>query len=295
MLFGLSNASATFQAYINKALAEKLDVFCIVYLNDILIYSEQAKDHVHNVKWVLQKVREANLFVNVQKCKFNTDEVRFLGYIVSAKGIQMESDRIEAIKSWPEPRNVKDIQVFIGFANFYRRFIEGFNKKTAPLTSLIKDPSKKCGKHFFKANHLAIENSFLTAEARASFHLFKNAFTKAPILQHFNHSLPARVETNASGGAIGGILTQQDSEGRWYPCAYYSRKMQPAERNYKTHDGELLAIVEAFRQWRHYLQYSPHEVLVLTITTIFGNLWKLQNFPADKLGGLKNYPLTIFE
>lgn len=240
--FGLSNAPATFQAYINKALAEKLDVFCIVYLDDILIYSENADDHADNVKWVLQRLREANLFVNLQKCKFDTSEVRFLGYIVSANGVRMEEDRVEAIRSWPEPRNVRDIQVFIGFANFYRRFIEGFSKKAAPLTSLIKDPSKKRGKHLRSTDHAAADNSFLTSEARTSFHLIKDAFTKAPILQHFNHSLSARVETDASGGAIGGILTQQDPEGRWHPCAYYSRKMQPAERNYETHDGELLSI-----------------------------------------------------
>lgn len=228
-------------------------------MDDILIYSEKAQDHEDNVKWVLQKLREANLFVNVQKCKFDTDEVRFLGYIVSAKGIRMETDRIEAIRSWPEPRSIRDIQVFIGFANFYRRFIQRFSKKTAALTSLIINPSKKRVK-----KSLASAIDFLTEEARRSFNLVKNAFTEAPILQHFNHTLPARVETDASGGAIGGILTQQDSQGRWHPCAYYSRKIQPAERNYETHDGKLLAIVEAFRQWRHYLQYSPHEILVLT-------------------------------
>lgn len=137
--FGLSNAPATFQAYINQTLAEKLDVFCIVYLNDILVYSQNANRHAEDVKWVLQKLHENNPFVNLQKCKFDTDEVRFLGYVVSPKGVSMKKDRIEAIRSWPEPRCIRDIQVFIEFANFYRRSIEGLSRKTAPLTSMIKN------------------------------------------------------------------------------------------------------------------------------------------------------------
>ena len=260
--FGLSNAPATFQAYINQILAEKLDVCCIVYLDDILIYSENIDQHTEDVKWVLRKLREYGLFVNLSKCKFDADEVRFLGYIVSPKGVRMEEDRIEAIRSWPEPRSIRDIQVFIGFANFYRRFIEGFSRKTAALTSMIKQPSTKRAAKTL--DHTGLDNDFLTSEARESFRHIKQCFLEAPILSHFDYHRPSRVETDASGGAIGGILAQTDPEGHWHPCAYYSRKLQPAERNYETHDSELLAIVEAFRQWRHYLWDSQHEILVLT-------------------------------
>lgn len=176
--FGLSNAPAIFQAYINQALAEKLDVFCIVYLDKILIYLEKAKNHTEDVKWVLQKLREANFFVNLQKCNFDAEEVRFLGYIVSPNGVKMEESRVDAIRTWLEPRCVRDVQVFIGFANFYKRFIEGFSKKTALLTSLIKNPAVKQSRKL-----AAVKNdSFLTSEARKFFQLIKNAFLEAPIL-----------------------------------------------------------------------------------------------------------------
>ena len=139
MPFGLSNAPASFQGYINKILAEKLDIFVIVYLDDILIYIEdQERGHVEVVRWVLDILRKNGLFANLKKCRFHKDEVRFLGYVVSSQGIRMEDERIEAVRNWPEPKSVRDIQVFIGFANFYRRFIRGFSRIATPLTSMLK-------------------------------------------------------------------------------------------------------------------------------------------------------------
>ena len=120
MPFGLSNAPASFQGYINKILAEKLDIFVIVYLDDILIYTEdQRRGHVEAVQWVLDLLRKNGLFANLKKCRFHKDEVRFLGYVVSSQGIRMEDERIKAVRNWLEPKSVQDIQVFIGFANFY--------------------------------------------------------------------------------------------------------------------------------------------------------------------------------
>ena len=124
MPFGLSNAPASFQGYINKILAEKLDIFVIVYLDDILIYTEDpGQAHVNAVRWVLEELRKNGLFANLKKCRFHKDEVRFLGYVVSAQGVRMEEERIDAVKNWPKPKSVRDIQVFLGFANFYCRFI----------------------------------------------------------------------------------------------------------------------------------------------------------------------------
>ncbi len=139
MSFGLTNVPATFQGYINKILVEKLDVFVIVYLDDILIYTEsKGEDHVQAVRWVLDQLRKHSLYANLKKCCFYQDEVRFLGYIVSHQGIRMEEERIKAVRDWPELQSVRDIQVFLGFANFYRRFIQGFNRLAAPLTSMLK-------------------------------------------------------------------------------------------------------------------------------------------------------------
>ena len=139
MLFGLTNALASFQEYINKIFANKLDIFVIVYLDDILIYTDDDGDgHVSAVRWVLEQLRKFSLFANLKKCRFHQEEVRFLGYVVSSKGIRMEDERIEAVKQWPEPQSIRDIQVFLGFANFYRQFIQGFSRIAAPLTSIVK-------------------------------------------------------------------------------------------------------------------------------------------------------------
>ena len=139
MPFGLSNAPATFQRYVHKIMAEKLDIFVVVYLDDILIYTKDpGQPHVEAVRWVLDQLRKHSLFANLKKCRFHQDEVRFLGYVVSSKGISMEAERIEVVKDWPEPKSVRNIQVFLGFANFYWQFIQGFSRIAAPLTSMLK-------------------------------------------------------------------------------------------------------------------------------------------------------------
>ena len=139
MPFSLFNTPATFQGYVNKILAEKLDIFVIVYLDDILIYTEDpGQPYVDAVYWLLDQLRKYSFFANLKKCCFHQGEIRFLGYVVSFKGISMEAEKIEVVKEWPEPKSVGDIQVFLGFANFYWRFIRGFSKIAASLTSMLK-------------------------------------------------------------------------------------------------------------------------------------------------------------
>ena len=143
MTFGLSNAPATFQVYVKKILDENLDIFIIVYLNDILIYIEDpVRQHVEAVRWVLDKLRKYLLFANLKKYCFHQDEVYFLGYVVSSKDISIEAERIEEVKEWPEPKSVQDIHVFLGFANFYWRFIQDFNRIAALLISMLKTTNK---------------------------------------------------------------------------------------------------------------------------------------------------------
>ena len=139
MLFGLSNTPTSFQRYVNKILLKKLDVFVIVYLDNILIYTENAgPNHVKAAQWVLGELWKYGLFVNLKKCCFHQEKVHFLGYVVSSQEIHMEEERIDVIKAWPEPKSVQNIQVFIGFTNFYRHFIQGFFKIAAQLTSMLK-------------------------------------------------------------------------------------------------------------------------------------------------------------
>ena len=139
MFFGITNAPASFQGYINKIFAEKLDIFVIVYLDDILIYTNDDRNgHVSAVWWVLEQLRKFSLFANLKKCWFHQEEVRFFGYMVFSKDICMEDKRIEAVKQWLELQLVRDIQVFLGFANFYWQFMQGLSRIAAPLTLMLK-------------------------------------------------------------------------------------------------------------------------------------------------------------
>lgn len=137
--FSLSNTLTSFQKYINKILAEKLNIFVIVYLDDIFIYTKDiGQDHMIAVRQVLDILRKNGFFTNFKKCWFHKDEVCFLSYIISVQDIKIEDEQIEAFKNWPELKSIRDIQEFLGFANFYRCFIQGFNKIAVQLTSMLK-------------------------------------------------------------------------------------------------------------------------------------------------------------
>ena len=197
----------------------------------------------------------------------------------------MEEERIDTVKKWLEPQSVRDIQVFIGFANFYRRFIKGFNRIAALLTAMLKktgssvvtasrvddnevvssrgagrsDASKKSAKSKrMKSVHNLEKSKFLTSKAKEAFNRLRQAFTKAPILRHFDLECHILIETYASGYAIRGVLSQLTpnqvildntikSNIDWHPVTYFSRKMIPTKTRHETHNGELLTIVEAFK------------------------------------------------
>jgi hypothetical protein len=255
MPFGLANAPATFQAYINQALQGYLDTICVVYLDDILIYSTSYEQHIVDVRMVLERLRKWQLYANPLKCTFFAKEVEFLGYIIGTTGISMDPRRVTAIDEWEAPTTFRELQVFLGFANFYRRFIAGYSRITAPLSDLLKGSKdgKKPGPFDFPE------------KAKSAFQTLKQAFTSAPMLLHYDPAKPTQLETDASGFALAGVITQQqEAGGLWHPVAFWSRKMLPAEMNYETHDQELLAIVEIFRIWRHYLLGVHVTVIVLT-------------------------------
>ena len=139
--FGLTNAPAVFQSYINYTLRDFLDIFAIAYLDDIVIYSQNEEDHIKHVRRVLERLREAKLYLKLSKCVFHAREINYLGFVISPDGISVDHSRVETILSWPEPKNTHDIQSFIGFANFYRRFIKNFAKISVPLTDMLKKPT----------------------------------------------------------------------------------------------------------------------------------------------------------
>ena len=137
MPFGLCNGPASFQNYINNTLREYLNNFCTAYLDDILIYSDNEAEHEIHVKRVLQKLEEAGLQADITKCAFHVTQVPYLGLIIITEGVKMNSVKVDTIINWPTLMNVKDVQSFLEFANFYRRFIYDYSKIAAPLTCLI--------------------------------------------------------------------------------------------------------------------------------------------------------------
>jgi hypothetical protein len=245
---GLTNAPVAFQRFVNTVFADMLDVCVIVYLDDILIYSQDLASHKKHVREVLRRLRNHRLYAKPEKCEFHSTSVEYLGYLLSPDGLTMSSEKIQAITDWPEPRKVKDIQSFLGFANFYRRFIFNYSDIVVPLTRLTR---KDAPWNF-------------SEECRKSFEELKKAFTTAPVLTHWMPDVPIVVETDASDYAIAGILSIVCPDSELRPVAFYSRTLSAPELNYDTHDKELLAIYEAFQSWRHYLEGSSEPVDVVT-------------------------------
>ncbi|KAH0603149.1 uncharacterized protein H6S33_008153 [Morchella sextelata] len=233
MPFGLCNAPSAFQSMINDVLKELLNEGVFVYIDDILIYSENEKEHELPVKKVLQKLREGKLCASISKTSFHLREVEYLGYHISEKGLSLSEDKVGAVKELPVPENIKAVQAFLGFANFYRRFIEGFNNKW-----------------------------YWTAVHELAFEELKRLFTSAPIRLHFYPSRRTVVETDASDFVKGAVLSQYADDGKLHLVAFYSKKLTSAEINYDIHDKEMGAIVAFFQKWEHMLKCCEQEIAV---------------------------------
>jgi len=192
----------------------------------------------------LKIAEKHNLCFKRSKCDFNMEEIPILGVVVGKGQIQMEQEKIKAVKEWKTPTRVKDVKSFLGFANFYRRFIQNFSHTAKPLNELK-------GKKEWKWEE----------EHQQAFEELKEKITSQPVLALPRREEKFRVETDASGHAIGGVLFQEQ-EGKWKPIAFLSRTMQPVKQNYEIYNKELLAIVEALAKWRQYLldAAEPFEV-----------------------------------
>src|SRR5436853_4505217 len=263
MPFSLANAPATFQNMMNDISRDRIDMGVVIYLDDILIYSESEEDHVALVKRVLSRLQEHQLSIAPDKCEWHRSKVNFLGYIISEEGIEMDQAKIQTVLEWEAPTTVKEVQSFLGFANFYPRFIEGYSKLSRPLTDLTKKSEK-----FVWSN-----------ECETAFSELKKRFTSAPILRHFDPQLPCRVKCDASDFAIGAILSQEVNK-RLHPIAFHSRKMNKHEINYEIHDKELLAITSAVKEWQWYLEGARHKINVFTDHR--GLEWFAHNNPLNR-------------
>ena len=230
--FGLTNAPATFNRLMSDIFREHLDEYVLVFFDDILVYSKNPEEHEQHVRRVLELLRQHQLFAKKSKCTFCTDKVEYLGFVISKDGVSTDPAKIEAVKNWPTPKNIREARGFLGLAGWYRVFVKSYAKIASPITATLKKTKV-----------------FLWTQAsEEAFNLLKEALTSAPTLALPDFTKPFLVTTDASGQAIGGVLTQ---EGR--PVAYESRKLRTHELNYPTHDLELLAVVHALKMWRHYL------------------------------------------
>ncbi len=250
MPYGLVNAPSVFQDFMHEVLWEFLHKSVLVYIDDVLVYSRSMAEHRHHVAEVLKRLRENHLFLKAEKCSFHQTSVQFLGYNIDQDGIQMDEGKVTAIKNWPTPTTLKELQRFLGFSNFYRRFICEYSTIANPLTNLLKNKPKSLS---------------WTPSATEAFQRLKDAFISAPILIHPDPSKPFIVEVDASATGVGAVLSQQQgTPTRLHPCAFFSRKLSPAEINYDIGNRELLAIKLALEEWRHWLEGAQHPFTVLT-------------------------------
>jgi hypothetical protein len=218
------------------------------YLDDILIYSTNEKEYEDHMRKVLQRLQEFRLCCKAKKCQFGVRKVGFLGFVINSYGIGKESDCISMIEDWPTAESVQDVQVLLGFTHRYWRFIRKYAKVTAPISNLLKTQGSRKWEWNRDAEH--------------AFWKLKNAFTEAPILQHFNPQKPIILQTDASSFTGAGILNQYHGFGTLPRVNFNSWKCYPSEKKYVTYDREPLVIVETMKQWRLYLEGANHKILI---------------------------------
>jgi transposase InsO family protein len=242
--FGLTNAPATFMHLMQSIFDPHLDHFVIIFLDDILIFSKSLEEHDKHVREVLEVLRKNKLYAKESKCEFFKEKISFLGHVVSAKGISMEEDKVKAIQEWPVPSSTTAVRSFLGLTGYYRRFVKGFGRIALPLTNLLQNESK------FQ----------WTESQQQAFDSLKQAISSAPVLAVADDSLTYVVTTDASGFAVGATLSQDQGKGL-QPIAFLSHKLDKHERNYPVHEQELLAVIIALKEWRHYLHGRKFKII----------------------------------
>jgi hypothetical protein len=216
----------------NNILRKYLDVFCIAYLNDILIYNRTRKKHLSHVRKVLESLRQAGLYAKIQKCEFFKNETIFLDVIVGRNGIRMNFKKIEIIQNWQIPFCLINVQAFIEFSNFYRRFIKNFSKIIALMVALTRKEIRFCW----------------NTVCQTTFDRLKHAFTIAPVLAPFDWKKKIILKTDASDYVFAGVLSQYGNDGILKPVAFFSKKHSITKCNYEIYDKKLLAIIRCFKE-----------------------------------------------
>jgi len=244
MPFGLKNAPATFQRLMDRVLSGLQGTTLFVYLDDIVIYARSLQEHERKFNQLAERLRKANLRLQPDKCEFLRREVTYLGHVIREDGVKPDPKKIEAVSKFPRPKNTKNIKQFLGLAGYYRRFIPNFSKIAKPLTTLLKKDEPFEWKQPQEDAFTSLRDSLCTE----------------PLLQHPDFTQPFVLTTDASGHAVGGILSQGPI-GKDKPIAYASRLLSKAEQNYATIEKELLAIIYCVSHFRPYLYGNKFTLL----------------------------------
>jgi hypothetical protein len=233
MPFILTNAPSTFMRLMNEVPREFIRKFVIVYLDDILVYSKIVAGQLKHLATVMQRLQQEKLLINMKKSPFMKIELIYLGFVISENELRMDPNKVEVIKNWPSPNNIFEVRIFHGLASFYQKFIRNFSE----ISAAMMDTVKKRHKYFHWIE-----------EAEKSFNLLKRKITEPPVLVLPDFQKTFQVKCDASGFAIGAVLSQEDKM-----IAYFSEKLNEAKVKYSTYDKEFYAIIQALNKWRHYL------------------------------------------
>ena len=255
MPFGATNAPATFQRLMHDCLGDLNMNWCIVYLDDIIIFSDTKEEHIKRLEAVFQKLMAAGLKLKPTKCFFFRDEIEYLGHVVSGKGISTNPKKIEAVTKWPTPKTVYDVRSFLGFVGYYRRFIKNFSKIAKPIREVITGLENQ-SKRAAKKTHIE-----WTDIADSAFETLKTMCVNTPILAYPDYQLPFTLHTDSSTDGLGAVLYQKQN-GKQRVIAYASRSVSKAESNYPAHKLEFLALKWAVCEKFHEYLYGtkPFEV-----------------------------------
>ena len=257
MPFGLCNAPASFQRLMDLVLTGLQWSQCLVYLDDIVVLGRSFEEHIQNLGQVFQRLRESGLRLKPSKCSFFKSEVQYLGHIISCDGVATDPEKTAKVAMWPVPASKKEVQQFIGFANYYRRFIKDFAQHARPLHRLTDQTS---------------QFQWMDACQEAFGELCKR-LCSAPFLAYPDFEKPFILDTDASDVGIGGVLSQLDGEGKERVIVYGSRLLSKPERRYCVTRRELLALVTFVHLYRPYLICRK-----FTLRTDHGSLTWLRNF-----------------
>ena len=241
MPFDLMNAPATFQRLMDVVLADVKWQCCLVYLDDVVIFSPTFEQHLIDLRNVFQALRTANLTVKLSKCQFCRREMKYLGHVITSNGIKPEPELIKAVKGFPKPKKLKDVQSFLSLTGYYRRFMKDYAKIAEPLLKRLRNAQQS-------NNHLKWTNA-----CTESFEMLKTKLMNAPFMKTPNFNQPFLLELDACENGLGAVLTQE-YDGKRYVIAYASRTLSTAERPYGATEREALAIVWATEHFRPYLE-----------------------------------------